>query len=104
MEEQEVKKEEDLAKRLYTYPLVKQSDMEEEMQSEALDLCVTACEKYTNNEAAAKSIKEAMDKKYGPSWHAVVGKNFGMELTYKLQTLLYMFIGGTTAVCLWKCP
>ncbi|MED6289026.1 Dynein light chain 4, axonemal, partial [Characodon lateralis] len=49
------------------------TDMPEEMRVETMELCVTACEKFaTNNESAAKMIKESMDKKFGSSWHVVI--------------------------------
>ena len=36
-----------------------------------------AVEKYsTNNEAAARMIKENMDKKFGAPWHCVVGEYY----------------------------
>ncbi len=54
-------------------------------------------------QAAAKLIKETMDKKFGPAWHAVVGAGYGMEITHEVKNLLYMFFGGNTAICLWKC-
>lgn len=91
-------------KRLHSYPLIRYSDMNDEMRTEAMELCVTACEKFSaNNEAAAKMIKESMDKKFGSSWHAVVGEGYGFELTHEVKNLLYMFFGGTVAVCVWKC-
>lgn len=84
--------------------LVQFSDMNEEMRVEAMELCVTACEKHsTNNESAAKMIKDTMDKKFGPAWHAVVGMGFGFEIAHDVKNLLYMFFGGNTAICLWKC-
>ncbi|XP_061495132.1 dynein axonemal light chain 4 isoform X2 [Rhineura floridana] len=59
--------------------------MPEEMRVEAMELCVTACEKYaTNNESAAKMIKETMDKKFGSSWHVVIGEGFGFEITHEV--------------------
>uniref|UniRef100_A0A8D2LW39 Dynein light chain n=1 Tax=Varanus komodoensis TaxID=61221 RepID=A0A8D2LW39_VARKO len=80
------------------------TDMPEEMRVEAMELCVTACEKYaTNNESAAKMIKETMDKKFGSSWHVVIGEGFGFEITHEVKNLLYMFFGGSLAVCVWKC-
>ncbi|KAK2544148.1 Dnal4 [Columba livia] len=80
------------------------TDMPEEMRVEAMELCVTACEKYaTNNESAAKMIKEMMDKKFGSSWHVVIGEAFGFEITHEVKNLLYMFFGGSLAVCVWKC-
>lgn len=52
---------------------------------------------------AAKMIKEAMDKKFGSTWHAVVGEGYGFEISYECKNLLYMFFGGNVAITLWKC-
>ena len=52
---------------------------------------------------AAKMIKETMDKKFGASWHAVVGEGYGFELTHEVKNLLYMFFGGNMAIVVWKC-
>ncbi|XP_002162246.1 dynein axonemal light chain 4 [Hydra vulgaris] len=91
-------------KRLHSYPLIKHSDMNEEMRAEAMELCVTACEKFqSNNEAAAKMIKESLDKKFGSPWHCVVGESYGYEITHELKNLLYMFFAGSLAVTVWKC-
>jgi len=48
-------------------------------------------------------IKDTMDKKFGPTWHAVVGEGFGFDITHDCRHLLYMFFGGSIAICLWKC-
>jgi len=32
----------------------------------------------------AKTVKEIMDKKYGPSWHCIIGSNFSFEVTYQV--------------------
>ncbi|XP_028935351.1 dynein light chain 4, axonemal isoform X1 [Ornithorhynchus anatinus] len=82
----EGKKEEADYKRVHTFPLVRHTDMPEEMRVEAMELCVTACEKFaTNNESAAKMIKETMDKKFGSSWHVVIGEGFGFEITHEVS-------------------
>ena len=71
---------------------------------QVLELCTNACEKHTaNNENAAKMIKEGLDKRFGPSWHVVVGEGFGFEVSYELKNLMYMFFAGNLAVCAWKC-
>ena len=44
-----------------------------------------------------------MDKKFGGPWHAVVGEGYSFELTYNLKNIMYMYFGGTLAVCVWKC-
>ncbi|XP_065115956.1 dynein, axonemal, light chain 4b [Paramisgurnus dabryanus] len=98
------KKDEADYKRLHSFPLIRHTDMSEEMRVETMELCVTACEKFaTNNESAAKMIKESMDKKFGSSWHVVIGEGFGFEITHEMKNLLYMFFGGSLAVCVWKC-
>lgn len=58
---------------------------------------------YSLAQAAAKMIKETMDKKFGASWHAVVGEGYGFEVTHEVKNMMYMFFGGTMAICLWKC-
>uniref|UniRef100_A0A8D1VIK5 Dynein light chain n=1 Tax=Sus scrofa TaxID=9823 RepID=A0A8D1VIK5_PIG len=86
MGETEGKKDEADYKRLQTFPLVRHSDMPEEMRVETMELCVTACEKFSNNnESAAKMIKETMDKKFGSSWHVVIGEGFGFEITHEAE-------------------
>ncbi|KAA0201446.1 hypothetical protein HAZT_HAZT004467 [Hyalella azteca] len=78
--------------------------MPESMRAETIELIVTACEKYSaNNESAARIIKEGLDKRYGATWHCVVGETFGMDVSYEMKHLLYMFLGGNLAVAVWKC-
>ena len=54
-------------------------------------------------QTAAKMIKDTMDKKFGASWHVVVGEGYGFEITHEVKNLLYMFFGGNVAIILWKC-
>ncbi|CAD7078439.1 unnamed protein product [Hermetia illucens] len=89
---------------VHVYPLVKHSDMVEEMRTEAIELSITACEKYAQNyELAARTIKETMDKKFGTYWHVVVGEGFGFEVSYETKNILYLFFGGNLAIVVWKC-
>ncbi|XP_014244341.1 dynein light chain 4, axonemal [Cimex lectularius] len=97
-------KPEDGKKVVHIYPLVKNCDMVEDMKNEAIELIVTACEKHqSNNEMAAKVIKDNLDQKFGPSWHAVVGEGFGFNISYECKSLLYLFFGGNIGICIWKC-
>ncbi|VVC96628.1 dynein axonemal light chain 4 [Leptidea sinapis] len=89
---------------IHTYPLIRHSDMPEEMRTEAMELSVTACEKFSqNNELAARLVKESLDKKFGPAFHVVIGESYGFEITYESSTICYMYFGGNQAVCIWKC-
>mmetsp|Transcript_31057 Transcript_31057/g.68955 ORF Transcript_31057/g.68955 Transcript_31057/m.68955 type:complete len:108 (+) Transcript_31057:226-549(+) len=85
------------------YTLVKYTDMHVEMKEEAMDICITAVEKYPNDtEKCTQMIKDQMDKKFGAPWHVVVGKGFSYEITYEVRNILYIFVAGRTAVLLWK--
>ena len=55
------------------------------------------------NDKIAFCFKLQLDKKFGPSWHVVVGEGFGFEISYELKNLMYMFFAGNLAVCAWKC-
>lgn len=54
-------------------------------------------------QSAARVIKETMDKRYGATWHCVVGEAFGFEVSYEVKNLLYMFFAGNLAIAVWKC-
>jgi dynein light chain 4 len=89
--------------KMASYPLIKHTDMESEMRTEAMEICTSAVEKYpTNQEKSSQLVKELMDKKFGAPWNVVVGEYFAFEVTTEVKHLLYMFCGGTNAVLVWK--
>eukprot|EP01023_Acetabularia_acetabulum_P011103 TRINITY_DN15079_c0_g1_i3.p4 TRINITY_DN15079_c0_g1~~TRINITY_DN15079_c0_g1_i3.p4 ORF type:complete len:106 (-),score=19.85 TRINITY_DN15079_c0_g1_i3:146-463(-) len=89
--------------RIAKYPLVKYTDMLQEILEEAMDVCITAVEKYPGElEKCVQMIKEMMDKKFGSPWHVVVGQGFSYEITYEVKNILYLYVGGNTGVLLWK--
>lgn len=51
----------------------------------------------------SKQIKETMDKRFGATWHCIIGKNYGFEVTHEQENLLYLFYQGNIAVLLFKC-
>ena len=75
-----------------------------------MEICNTACDNHAaNNELCAKNIKvqhfktsfkssevlqEVLDKKFGPSWHVIVGEGFGFEISYETKKMFYMFSAG----------
>ncbi|PNJ49690.1 DNAL4 isoform 3 [Pongo abelii] len=66
MGETEGKKDEADYKRLQTFPLVRHSDMPEEMRVETMELCVTACEKFSNNNEVLPAVQAAPRAFGGP--------------------------------------
>merc|ERR1712146_879971 len=86
-------------RKMYGNPMIKTSDMHEDMRGDALDAVQTAIDTKPNFEAAAKAVKEIMDKKYGPSWHCIIGTNFSFEVTYQMKMLLHMYFNGWGSCC-----
>lgn len=52
---------------------------------------------------ACKQIKELMDKKFGASWHVIIGEGFGFEVTHQREQMIYIYYMGTRAILLFKC-
>jgi len=91
-------------KKSFSKNIIKQSDMNHELQSEAVDLIVSAIDKMRGNyEQAARSVKEQMDRKFGPSWHCIIGEGFGFQVTFQTKHMIYLFYQGNVAVLLFKC-
>ena len=85
-------------------PKVQYTDMDEEMKEQVIEICNNACDNHDqNNEMCAKMIKEILDRKFGPSWHVIVGEGFGFEISYEVKKMLYMFSARFSAVAVWKC-
>jgi dynein light chain LC8-type len=57
--------------------VVKNADMSDEMQQDAVDCATAALSKYGIEKDVAAHIKKEFDKKYHPTWHCIVGRNFG---------------------------
>ncbi|CDZ96880.1 dynein light chain cytoplasmic [Phaffia rhodozyma] len=54
--------------------IIKNVDMSEEMQQEAVDVASAALEKYNIEKDIAMHVKKEFDRRYGSTWHCVVGK------------------------------
>jgi dynein light chain LC8-type len=68
--------------------IIKNVDMSEEMQQDSVDIASAALEKYNIEKDIAAQIKKEFDRKHGPTWHVVVGKNFGSYVTHGKSSFL----------------
>lgn len=62
--------------------IIKNVDMTEEMQQESIDIATAALDQFHIEKDIAAHVKREFDRKYGPTWHVVVGKNFGSYVTH----------------------
>ncbi|KAA0195946.1 Dynein light chain DLC [Fasciolopsis buskii] len=81
--------------------IVKCVDMDDEMQQEAVDLCAVAMNRSQMEKDIAAYMKKEFDRKYGPTWHCVVGRNFGTYVTHEVKNFIYFYLG-PNAVLLFK--
>ncbi|KZV84958.1 hypothetical protein EXIGLDRAFT_623593 [Exidia glandulosa HHB12029] len=75
--------------------------MSEEMQQEAIDLATSAIEKFSVEKDMAAHIKKECDRRFGHTWHVVVGKNFGSYVTHETKHFIYFYVG-PLAVLMWR--
>ena len=45
--------------------------------------------------------KKEFDKKYNPTWHCIVGRNFGSYVTHETKHFIYFYLG-QVAILLFK--
>eukprot|EP01015_Nassula_variabilis_P026670 TRINITY_DN536_c0_g1_i2.p2 TRINITY_DN536_c0_g1~~TRINITY_DN536_c0_g1_i2.p2 ORF type:complete len:117 (-),score=25.59 TRINITY_DN536_c0_g1_i2:151-501(-) len=81
--------------------VVKNADMSEDMQQDALDVANQALEKFNIEKDIAAYIKKEFDKKYNPTWHCIVGRNFGSYVTHETKHFIYFYMG-QVAILLFK--
>ncbi|CAE7367372.1 hypothetical protein FNF31_04610 [Cafeteria roenbergensis] len=81
--------------------IVKNADMSEDVQQDAVDTAVQAMEKFSIEREIAAFIKKEFDRKYSPTWHCVVGRNFGSYVTHETKHFIYFYLG-QVAILLFK--
>ena len=81
--------------------VVKNADMTEDMQQDAIDISTQALERYNIEKDIAAFIKKEFDKKYNPTWHCIVGRNFGSYVTHETKHFIYFYLG-QVAILLFK--
>ncbi|CCW70526.1 unnamed protein product [Phytomonas sp. Hart1] len=84
-----------------TKALIKSVDMTENMQADVIEVSLQAQEQFNVEKDIAAFIKKEIDKKYQPTWHCVVGRNFGSYVTHEANCFIYFYIK-QTAILLFK--
>ncbi|XP_043753331.1 dynein light chain 1, cytoplasmic-like [Cervus elaphus] len=80
--------------------IIKNADMSEEMQQDSVECATQAVEKYNIEKDIAARIKE-FDKKYNPTWHCTVGRNFSSYVTHESKHFIYFYLD-QVAILLFK--
>merc|ERR1719217_1220925 len=65
----------------------------EEMHAEAIRLSKEGLKLCSNERELATYIKRGFDKMFHPTWHCIVGRNFGNMIGHEDGHCLFYFIG-----------
>lgn len=81
--------------------IIKAADMPHDMQRRAINLALTAFEKFELERDMAHFLKQEFDERFQPSWHCIVGRHFGSFVTHDGSGFLYFYID-KTAILLFR--
>nr|CAH8826200.1 unnamed protein product [Trichobilharzia regenti] len=81
--------------------VIKNADMSSQMQRHAVAIGTDSVRKFELEKDIADHLKKEFDTKYGPTWHCIVGKNFGSSVTHEPDSFIYFFVE-KYAVLLYK--
>lgn len=74
-------------------PVVKTTDMEPEMLEFAKTTALRARENAITEKEVANEMKSRFEERYLPTWHCIVGRNFGAFVTHESKNFAYFYIG-----------
>lgn len=72
------------------------------MKNDAIASAKEALESGHDEKDISATVKRFFDKKYGPTWHCIVGSDFKAFVTHESKHFLF-FYEGKMAICLYKC-
>lgn len=75
--------------------------MGDAMQDQAIQTAISALDKYNIEKDIAAYIKKEFDQHHGPTWHCIVGRNFGSYVTHETKNFIYFYVG-QVAILLFK--
>ena len=52
---------------------------------------------------ASQACKEALDKKFGPTWNVCVGEGFGYHVTHNARNMILVYYGEKVGILAFKC-
>ena len=63
---------------------------------------LAACEDFEKDGLAlSEEIKKKFDASWGPSWHVILGRNFGSFVTHETRCFIYFYVGNV-AIMMYK--
>ncbi|KAF5403551.1 Dynein light chain like [Paragonimus heterotremus] len=82
--------------------VIRHLDLSEEMKMDAIKFSEEALQCKMAPKTMSFHIKQEFERKYGPVWHCVVGKNFASYVTHEAEHFIH-FLLGDLGIILYKC-
>ena len=82
---------------------LKGSDMLPEMVEDVVQLTKEGIKQYNVERECAQYIKKEMDKKYGTTWHVIIGKEYGAYVSHESKGFVHFQLGDYNVI-LFKTP
>ncbi|KAF7260287.1 hypothetical protein EG68_03175 [Paragonimus skrjabini miyazakii] len=82
--------------------VVRKTEMLESVQQDVITAVLEATQQYDTEKDVSAYIKKAFDKKYGPTWHCVVGHEYASFVSHLPGDFIYMDMGNV-ALLLFRC-
>ena len=76
--------------------------MDREMEHEAKHVIYHAFIHRSNEQEIAEEVKKYMDKKFHGGWYAIVGRQFGLDVTHEEGTFLQA-VKGPMQFIIYRC-
>jgi dynein light chain LC8-type len=84
-----------------TQAIVKLSVMQRDIEQDCVDCAAEALTRFQEQRTIAQFMKRELDRKYGNTWHVIVGHNFGSFVTHEERSHMYFFIRDV-AFLVWR--
>ena len=72
---------------------MKACDMSPDMVTDTIKTATEAFRLHTLERDRAQHIKKEFDRKYGSTWHCIVGREFGSYTSHESKHFIYFTIG-----------
>ncbi|KFP56244.1 Dynein light chain 1, cytoplasmic [Cariama cristata] len=77
---------------------IKDTDISKEMQQDAVEFTILAIEKCNVEREIATVVKREFEKKYGPTWHCILGRKFGSFVSHETKHLIFFLVLGVNVL------
>lgn len=82
--------------------IIKSGDMNDEMREYAIENALYALNVFRFERDVATYLKAKFDEEYGPTWHCIVGWNYGTHVEYENEHYIHFTIAKMN-ITLFKC-